>query len=192
MLFFTVGEDGHPEKPDRDAKLDGLLLSVSKGDKGAFAELYAQINKDVYGFALSILRSPQEAEDTAHDTFLRIWQAAGSYKSTGKPMAWILTIVRNLALMRLRETGRISGTTAEEAMAFLADTRGLPTEDSQLLAASLELLSPEELQIVTLHAVSGFEHREIAAMLKLPDATVRTKYRRALKKLRTLMEEGSR
>ena len=48
-------------------------------------------------------------------------------------------------------------------------------------------LSEEERQIVMLHAVAGFKHREIAATLDLPLATVLSKYNRALKKLKILL-----
>ena len=53
----------------------------------------------------------------------------------------------------------------------------------------MERLSDEERQIVMLHAVAGFRHRETAALLTLPLPTVLSKYQRALKKLRTILKE---
>ena len=191
MLLFTMSEPSPGAVEDRNRHIDRLLLRMGEGDNEAFRGLYDEINTDIFGFAMSIVRDPREAEDIAHDAFLRIWQSAAGYKSAGKPMAWVLTVVRNLALMRMRERGRISDTTAEEALLYIADTRQLDGEDKQMLRAALEKLSPEEFQIVTLHAVSGFEHREIGRMLGVPDATVRTRYRRALMKLRAFLEEVS-
>ena len=57
-------------------------------------------------------------------------------------------------------------------------------EDRNVLLACMEQLSDQERQIVILHAVSGFKHREIAALLELPLSTVLSKYNRALKRLR--------
>ena len=190
MLLLTVEAGGETGR-ERSLELDGLLSQVAQGSREAFSRLYELTRADVFGFALSLVRSRQQAEDISHDAFLKIWTGAAGYKSTGKPMAWILTITKNLSLMHLREQSRVSDTTAEEAMMYLADDPGLPVEDRHLLAHALKELSEDELRIVTLHAVSGFGHGEIAQMLDLPGATVRTKYRRALAKLKKAIEEGS-
>jgi len=61
-------------------------------------------------------------------------------------------------------------------------------EDRYLLQMALGTLSDEECQIVMLHALTGLKHREIAALLEMPLATVLSKYHRALKKLRDFMK----
>lgn len=63
---------------------------------------------------------------------------------------------------------------------------------AEALDACLRSLSPEECQIVVLHAVSGFKHRQIAQVLELPISTVLSKYNRALKRLRTMLEGGQK
>ena len=71
------------------------------------------------------------------------------------------------------------------------DTRSSVTrEDSLLLRTLLGNLSDEERQIVTLHALAGCKHREIAVILGIPLPTVLSKYRRALRKLEKQLEEG--
>ena len=82
---------------------DGLILRIAEGDTAALEVLYRQTSASVYGFALSILRDPTAAEDVMQDTFVSVMQSASSYQPSGKPMAWLLTIARNLALMRLRK-----------------------------------------------------------------------------------------
>ena len=64
---------------------------------------------------------------------------------------------------------------------------GMSLEDRVTVNACLTELSDEEREIVLLHAVSGFRHREIAAFLDLPLPTVLSKYRRALNKLRRML-----
>ena len=59
-----------------------------------------------------------------------------------------------------------------------------------MLNMAMNELADQERQIVILHAVTGFKHREIAAVLELPLATVLSKYRRALQKLKTKLEGG--
>ena len=79
-----------------DDMLETYLSQIAEGSKDGLALLYEQTYAAVYGFALSILRNPQDAEDVQHDTYIQIWKAASSYRPTGKPMAWIFTITRNL------------------------------------------------------------------------------------------------
>lgn len=79
---------------------DALILRIAQGDTAALEVLYRQTSSSIYGFALSILRDPVAAEDVMQDTFVSVMQSAPGYQPSGKPMAWLLTIARNLALMR--------------------------------------------------------------------------------------------
>ena len=60
----------------------------------------------MYGLALSYLKNQHDAEDVTQDAFVRAWENAHQYRPQGTPLAWLLTIARNLALMKLRERGR--------------------------------------------------------------------------------------
>ena len=71
----------------------------------------------------------------------------------------------------------------------LADSPAVTHEDRLMLQAMLSALGDEERQIVTLHALTGLRHREIAALLGLPLPTVLSKYSRALKKLQQAWKE---
>ena len=130
----------------------------------------------------------QEAQDTAQDTFVKVWESAPSYRPRGSPMAWLLTIARNLALSRLRRSGRQVDLDDEEWEAIPAAVPGVSLEDRQVLQEALARLSGEERRIVLLHAVTGLKHREIAQLLELPLSTVLSKYHRGLKKLKSLMK----
>lgn len=95
-FFFTSSlNDGSDAGAEH---LDELIEKIAAGDRDALASLYEQTNKSVYGFALSILKDTHDAQDVLQDCYLHIYSAAGSYRSQGKPMAWILTITRNLCL----------------------------------------------------------------------------------------------
>ena len=176
--------------PGDGAVLDGYLARIAAGEQDALADLYHKTRPAVYGFALSILKNEHDAEDVLHDAYLQIWQAAGSYQGQGKPMAWILTITRNLALTRLRQQNRTEPLTMEDWQDRFASPEAVTHEDRMALSALLAALEDTERQIVVLHALSGLKHREIAEMLHMALPTVLSKYHRAMKKLRLAWKEA--
>ena len=161
-----------------------LLLRIGKGEKEAMSLLYEQTVTAVYALTLSLLKNAHDAQDMTQDTFVRVWESAHSYRSFGSPMAWILTIARNLCLMKLRQAGRHTALEPHEWEALPAQTDGLTTEEKLLLQEALACLGDEERQILLLHAAAGLKHREIAELLELPLATVLSKYHRAIKKVK--------
>lgn len=121
-----------------------------------------------------------------------MWENVHKYQARGTPLAWVLTIARNLSLMKLRDRGKTEDMEPEAWERLAADSPLVTAEDRQVLQAALAGLSDEERQVVTLHAVTGWKHKEIAALLDLPLSTVLSKYRRALQKLRDILEGGEK
>lgn len=170
---------------------DRLLLLMKDGDQDAFRRLYELTAKGIYSYALSILKHPQDAEEVMQDTYLTAWNQVEQYKTEGKPMAWLLTIARNLCYMRLRkqrEHPQISYEELEEETPgeLCAQIESAP--EKQMLLEALAVLSEEERKIVLLHDAGEMKHREIAQYLGCPLSTVLSKYRRALKKLQRLVD----
>lgn len=184
MLIGAVIQTMEQEIPDRQA-LDRLLISVGHGEQEALGELYSRTRGAVYGMSLSILKNAHDAQDVTQDTFVRIWESAERYKPSGSPMAWILTIARNLALMRLRQTSKIGELTEEEWEAIPANAPAVTAEDRDILQTALASLKDAERQVVLLHAASGLKFREIAVLLETPVSTVLSKYHRAIQKMNT-------
>lgn len=182
MISANIGD-----QRDDYSRLDGLISRISRSDQAALADLYGQTRSAVYGFALSILGNAHDAEDVLQDTYIRIWSSASGYSSQGKPMAWLLTIAKNLSRTKLRERVRVSDMDDDEWQLFYAESPAVTSEDRLVLDAALRGLGEQERQIVMLHAVTGFKHAEIAEMLGLPLSTVLSKYSRARKKLRLLI-----
>ena len=170
---------------DDEAELMELdLAAVAAGSTEALERLYNTAKAAVYSYSLSVLRNVQDAEDVLHDCFVNIFTAAAGYRPHGKPMAWIITIAKNLCFARLRQHNRQEQLPDEDWSEMLADNAGLSNEDRLVLRECLGRLSEEENRIVVLHAVAGFKHREIASVTGMPLATVLSKYRRAIAKLR--------
>ncbi|MBQ2565116.1 MAG: sigma-70 family RNA polymerase sigma factor [Oscillospiraceae bacterium] len=163
--------------------LDLLLQKLAEGDMDALRDLYERVSSAVYTFALSVVQNPTTAEDVMQDAFVNIAQNANKYVSQGKPMAWIMTITKNIALMKLKRMDN-RNSSLEDYM-DVAKTDDFAQSDRRLmLRKALSELKDEDRQIVILHAMTGMKHREIAEIMKIPLPTVLTKYKRSLEKMR--------
>ncbi|MBQ6872795.1 MAG: RNA polymerase sigma factor [Clostridia bacterium] len=166
---------------------DELIERIAQGDQEAFHKLYEETSSLVFGYALSILKDKHKAEDVMQDTYIKVYSNAGSYTGKGKPMAWILTITRNLALMNFRQKQHEN--IDDDQYQSIYDMPHIHSENKMLVDHLLSRLSDEEREIVMLHAMSELKHREIAALTGLPLSTVLSKYNRAIAKLREFMKE---
>lgn len=172
----------------QESLLEKYIKDISFGNKDSLSDLYNVTKTSVYGFALSILKDLHEAEDVFQEVYIKIYENASFYQANGKPLAWILTITKNLALMRLRK--KRNHMDLAELNEILADNKGVnDTETQMLISTVFKYISDEERNILILHSVSGFKHREIAKMLGIPLSTVLSKYNRAIKKIKKRMGE---
>ena len=161
--------------------LSGLIKSIAGGDKNALAELYNAAGKDIYVFLLMFCKDKYMAEDILHDTFIAIYENAGSFRVFGSPRAWMLTIAKNKALNMIKKESRAAD------IAEIADTAG---DAENIIIGKMRLetlfseLSADDKKIVALHAVYGFKHREIAELMGLPLGTVKWRYKQSIDKMR--------
>ena len=186
-MFLLCLSSTYLKTGDGKSELDSLLLAIAQGDKCALEKLYKLTSAPVYSFALSILRNEEDAKDVLQDCFVILYKEATRYRPKSNPMAWILTVTKNLCLMKLRHRKKDGDTPLEDLAFTLAAPEGASAEDKILIESALNSLSNEDRQIVILHAVAGLKHREIAKLLDLALPTVLSKYNRALKKLQKLL-----
>lgn len=169
---------------DLTTKLDAVLFQqIAEGNKDAFRILYEQTYQSIYVYLLSIVQNKEEAEDLLQETFIRVRLYVNRYSDQGKPLAWMFTIARNLAYMRLRELKKKSFQEFETIQDMIGFSLIQNVEDRIVLEGAFQVLNNEERSIVLLHAVSGMKHKEIASILNKPLSTVLSKYNRAIKKL---------
>ncbi len=166
-------------------KLEDAIKRMALGDKTALEELYLQTKTSVYSFILSMLKDRHTADDVFQDVYVSVYENAAGYDAKGKPMAWMLTIAKNRCRMHFRSVKNHADMDSVAEL-WTADT---PIEDKIVLEAAFKQLTDEERNIVFLHVLSGMKHREIAHLLDIPLPTVLSKYHRAIKKLRGLLEE---
>ena len=153
----------------------------------ALEELYHETSAAIYGFALSILKNVEDAQDVMHDCFVKVYESAAQYKSHGKPMAWMLTIAKNMCYQRLNQSKRFADVKDEDIERMFGDNTSVNADDRMTLKACLSQLTAVERQIIVMHAVGGMKHREIADMLGIPLSTTLSKYNRALDKLKNMI-----
>lgn len=191
ILFLSMVIPENTESDQRQKLIidEAIFQKIATNDMEAFEAFYRQTERTVYAFVLSILKNHDDALDVVQDTYLKIRSAAHLYKPMGKPMAWVFTIARNLAISKFRfkqKNDSIDVADMENDMNFSYVT---DNEDRLVLQTALKILSDEETEIILLHAISGFTHREIAENLDMKLSTVLSKYHRGLKKLKKYLTE---
>ena len=185
---------------EENAPSGELIRRMASDDRAALGELYERYRGQVYGLALAVLKNRSDAEDVMQSAFVRVWDKAGAYREGDDAGAWIMTVTRNLALDRLRGRKAMTdiadmaetlpgGDDLSPALDRLLLDHLLTALDRLLLDHLLTALDCTERQIVMLHAVGGYTHREIARIVGKPCATVRWKYGSAVKKLQVFLEK---
>lgn len=166
-------------------ELSSYIVRIADKDANALHELYDSINKNVYAYSLSILKNHDDALEVMQDTFITIYNNADKYENKDKPMAWILTITKNLSYMKLRKSKVMSDI---DDLVFASNDNN---DDKLLVKYLLDKLTKEEREIVILHVVNGFKFHEIAKLLNLKLSTTLSKYHRAIKRIKEIVKEES-
>lgn len=165
-----------------------MMLRLQRGDESAFEEIYNETRRGLFAFIISLCRDYHLAEDVMQISYIRLRTSIASYKSGANAYAWLYTIAKNAALNEINRKKRELPVDIDEA----APTFGTYTMDedgSPVTALMNRILNENERQIVTLHVMSGFKHREIAELLEKPLGTVIWTYNNALAKLRKVIEK---
>lgn len=180
-----------------DAELAALAQA---GDREAFGELVARYAGGARRVARAVLGDPDDADDAAQDGFLSALKYLGRYDPTRPFGPWLMRIVANAAADRRRRrrvraaqpipADAASGATPPDAAADRAAFH-------EALRAALAALPERQRAAIVLFDVEGYTHREIAAVLGIPEGTVRSDVfharralRRALAPWKGWKEEG--
>lgn len=190
-----------PASPDlsvelkrRNRELAALIAQIAGGEQDALTALYDQTNRQIYGLLLRILGDPATAEEVLLDVYVQVWRQAARYESgRGTPFAWLITMARSRAIDRLRSIGNEEHHTdlLEETRDFMhpanAEEDAIASEMRRIVQAALNTLPPEQRELIELAYYNGLSHSDIAARLDQPLGTVKTRIRRAMIKLRDVL-----
>ncbi len=166
-----------------------LIKEIALGSQDAFKVFYESTKTAVYSFALSFLKNTHDAEDVMQTVYVNVYHSAAQYTAQGKPMAWVLTITKNLCYEKLRSASRF-GQIVGDAENDISLSNDMNIDDRLFAEFCLNSLKADERKIVVLHAISGLKHREIARLLDLPLGTVLSKYNRAIGKIKNHLQGG--
>lgn len=161
--------------------LNKLLLKIADGNDDALASLYEITKKGVFAF-VSYYLSKEDAEDVMQDVYLLIRANANKFQPDTNAKAWILQIAKNQSLNKLKKAKRCVPLNA-------AAQKGDYDEYNVVSDVMKKNLSEEEYEIVTLHVVWGYKHKEIGEMISAPTGTITSKYKRAVEKVKAALKE---
>ncbi len=162
--------------------LRALLQKISKKDLASFEALYHEYKTPVFTILLRITQSRTLSEDLLQEFFLKLYNNPPTQAKN--PRAYLFQMARNLALDALRREKPTADLPFEPAAADLSDRR----IDLQLAFGALDEI---DRQIVSLHLYGGLRFREIAGICAMPLGTVLWRYRRAIQRLRELLNGGT-
>jgi RNA polymerase sigma-70 factor (ECF subfamily) len=167
------------------------MALAKEGNADAFEVIYERHVAAAYSLAYRMCGTAGMAEDAVQDAFLSLWRNRHRYQARrGEPRSWLLGIVHNCAIDRLRRGARYEGRRAssegiEQRLEDPERTEDVAEQRAQAedVRAALETLPPEQRQVVELAYYGGLSHREIASLLDAPVGTVKGRMRLALLKL---------
>lgn len=174
------------------SELNLLIEKIKLNNLDALKDLYEMSKTDIFAFVLSIVKNYYDAEDIMHNVYVSIAKNAYLYVHEKNPASWIFTIAKNESLMYIRNKNKEIHMTHQD-IDDLSQTHVLFNYDDKILIDYLlNNLNDLEREILILHDMNGFKHREIAKILEIPLSTVLSKYNRSIKKIRTFLKEEDR
>lgn len=153
-------------------------------EEADFLELYQQVYENMYHFALYTLRNQQDAEDTVGETVLAAWQQFHSLRNRQAFSSWIFKILTNKCNQKMREYYRKTSPLEEIGLSHEPDLA-----EAGSVREAFAKLSDEERLIVSMVVFGGYKEKEIASLLHQNYNTVRSKYSRALQKMKASLQD---
>jgi len=170
-----------------------LIARIAGGDRLAMQVLFARHHVRVYRFVLRLVRNEATAEDLISDVFLDVWRQAGKFEGRSAVSTWMLSIARfkTLSALRRRPEQELDDETAEQIEDQSDDPEvALAKKDkAAVLRQALSKLSAEHREIVDLVYYHEKSVEEVAGIVGIPEATVKTRMFYARKKLSELLKE---
>lgn len=169
-----------------------LIHLTSGGNKDALGLLYDRHASPIYSVLVQKLADPVEAQDIVHDVFLKLYQKSHLYNpALGSPIAWLLTVARNVATDKLRKHSTHQKYVDKAVLDVEPSApahSGLHDDEVELLRNCLATLPNQQHDILQMVYFSGLKQQEIADRMTQPLGSVKAWIRRGLLKLRDCVE----
>jgi RNA polymerase sigma-70 factor (ECF subfamily) len=172
-----------------------LVQAVAAGDQFALRALYDRTHRLVFTLTMRILGNHASAEEVTLDVFNDVWRRASTYDGAGgSVLGWIMNQARSRAIDRLRFEGRKKRTQSADAdlqmQPLTTEAAAQNLDQAHDLQQALQALTPDERQAIETAYFSELTYVEVAARLKQPLGTIKTRIRSALSKLRRALTTG--
>lgn len=180
---------------------DWELVAMAKdGDMEAFTELTRRYERPVVHFCQRMVKSREDAEDIAQESFVRVFRYLNRLTPSAKFSTLLFGIARNLTLNFIRDAGRrgrgvtYSLSDEEGQERVLEDETMRPDEDarvneiSAMIQDGLAMLSPKHREVLILRELNGMDYATIADIVKCRKGTVKSRIARAREQLRQNLE----
>lgn len=177
-----------------DQAEQALMDAVAAGDALAFERLFRLYERRVFQYILGFVRDAATAEEVAADTMLAVWRTAGRFEKASRVSTWILGIARHKAIDALRRAMRAAPLELLEEAVDVPSTAPGPMEAAQdrtleqLTQRAFQHLSAKHREVLYLAFFEDVPYEEIAALLEVPQNTVKTRVYYAKQKLREQLE----
>jgi len=168
-----------------------LIRRIAEGDQLAMRTLFGRHRVLLYRWLLRLVRDEALAEDLLSDVFLDVWRQAAAFEARSSVSTWLLAIARYKALSARRH--RTDAELDEKVASTVADTADDPEvalqkkTRAELLRHSVARLSPEHGEVIDLVYFHGKSVKEVAEIVGIAEATVKTRMFYARKKLAELV-----
>jgi RNA polymerase sigma-70 factor, ECF subfamily len=180
------------EAADKTSSDETLITRIAGGDELAMRTLFARNHLRLYRFLARIVRDETLAEELLSDVFLVVWRQAAQFEARATVSTWLVAIGRHKALsaLRRRTTEELDNETAS-AIPDAADNPEilLQKKDSgELLRQCVAALSPTHGEIIDLVYYHEKSIRDVAEIVGISEATVKTRMFYARRKLAELVQ----
>lgn len=180
--------------PEEDAvDLGELLTRVARGDEEAFGAVYDQMSSAVYGLARRVIRDPSRAEEISQEVFLQIWKTAARFDpERGQGKSWILTLAHRRAVDAVRHDQAATNRDRKYDWSGGPDYDQVEEEvtinlEHEQVRRCMSSLTDLQREAVHLAYFKGFTYAEVAKVLDVNPATIKTRMRDGLVRLRDCM-----
>lgn len=188
LAVYQVVKDSVEGRPLDERE---LIASAQNGDTRAFEQLVRNHQGIALRVAYLVIRNPAEAEDVTQDAFIKAYRSLNRFRSGAPFRPWLLRIVRNEALNRVRSARRRDRLAVQAATdpvsgdaAPSPETLVLTEEEHRRLLGIVDDL-PERYRSVIVHRyLLGMSENETSVILGVPPGTVKSRTSRALERLR--------
>lgn len=160
-----------------------LIQQINDGDLDAFETLYIRYRDWVYRLAYRFTRDEELAQDTVQETFIYLLKKFPGFELTARMTTFLYPVVRFTAIGMLRQRQRHAGIGQPPEEIAIPAPENTDTSRRDLAAAMAVLPDPQR-ETVLMRFVDGFSIDEIAAALRIPAGTVKSRLHKALQTLR--------